>query len=122
MGEFLLRARVEAEVVETWIAAGWLVPAREAGTRRFSEADLARAQLIRDLSEDLGVNDDGIGVVLDLLDQLHGARRILRTLLACLEEQPEAVRSRVFARVLEVSPGPPGPRRRSAVKRQRPRP
>ena len=48
----------------------------------FSEVDLARARLIRDLKVDLGVNDDGIAIVLHLLDQLHGLRRLLREMQA----------------------------------------
>ena len=31
---------------------------------------------------DLGVNDEGIAVILDLVDQLHGLRRTLRELLS----------------------------------------
>ena len=43
--------------------------------------DLARAELIRDLRDDLGVNDEGISVVLHLLDQVHGLRRSMQHLL-----------------------------------------
>jgi hypothetical protein len=57
--EFVIRARVEQQAVETWIAAGWLVPPQTAPEPMFSDVDLARAQLIRDLREDLGVNDEG---------------------------------------------------------------
>jgi chaperone modulatory protein CbpM len=48
----------------------------------FSDVDLARAQLIRDLREDLGVNDEGVSVILHLLDQMHGLRSSMRDLLA----------------------------------------
>jgi chaperone modulatory protein CbpM len=43
--------------------------------------DLARAQLIRDLRDDLGVNDEGISVILHLLDQVHGLRRSMHRLV-----------------------------------------
>jgi chaperone modulatory protein CbpM len=43
--------------------------------------DLARAKLIRDLRDDLGVNDEGISVILHLLDQVHGLRRSMQHLL-----------------------------------------
>jgi chaperone modulatory protein CbpM len=39
--------------------------------------DVERAHLIRDLKADLGVNDEGVDVILHLLDQLHGLRRAL---------------------------------------------
>jgi chaperone modulatory protein CbpM len=47
----------------------------------FSDVDLARAQLIRDLRDDLGVNDEGISVILHLLDQVHGLRRSMHHLV-----------------------------------------
>ncbi len=54
----------------------------------FSDVDLARAQLIRDLREDLGVNDEGISVILHLIDQMHGLRHSLQSLLE--EMRPRA--------------------------------
>src|ERR671917_1493255 len=76
--EFLLRARVDAASREAWTEAGWLLPERAGPERAFSELDLARARLIRDLREGMGVNDEGVAVVLDLLDQVHGLRRAPR--------------------------------------------
>ena len=80
--EFVIRARVEQHAVETWIAAGWLVPPQTDPEPLFSDVDLARAQLIRDLREDLGVNDEGVAVILHLLDQMHGLRGSMQGLLA----------------------------------------
>src|SRR5229473_3201591 len=54
--EFLIRARLEHGSLEAWIAAGWLVPPQTEPELMFSDIDLARAQLIRDLHEDFGVN------------------------------------------------------------------
>jgi chaperone modulatory protein CbpM len=79
--EFLIRCRVERHTVETWIAAGWLIPPQTEPEPGFSDVELARAQLIRDLREDLGVNDEGISVILHLLDQMHGLRRSMHELL-----------------------------------------
>jgi chaperone modulatory protein CbpM len=79
--EFLIRAHLEHESVETWIAAGWLVPPQTEPEPMFSDVDLARAQLIRDLREDLGINDEGVSVILHLLDQMHGLRRSMQDLL-----------------------------------------
>ncbi len=91
---FCLRARVEIETVRAWIEAG-LVHAE------LTEADLARAALIRDLTEDLGVNLEGVEVVLDLLDQLHEARAALRRVLAALTEADPGLRERVAAALRE---------------------
>jgi chaperone modulatory protein CbpM len=97
--EFLLAARVEATVLETWITAGWLMPRRDAAAADFSEADLARARLIRDLQHDMGVNDDAIPIILDLIDQVHGLRRMLREVATAVCVQPEEARQRIVARI-----------------------
>lgn len=71
------RARVQA-----WIEAGWICPDSTPSERpQLSEVDLARAQLICDLQDDLGVNDEGVEVILDLLDQLYGLRQAVRDML-----------------------------------------
>jgi chaperone modulatory protein CbpM len=81
MQEFLLRCRVEHQSLRAWIAAGWLIPPQTEPEPAFSEVDLARAQLIRDLRDDMGVNDEGISVILHLIDQMHGLRRSMQQLL-----------------------------------------
>ena len=79
--EFLIRTRIDQHLLETWIEAGWLVPPQTEPELMFADVDLARAQLIRDLHDDLGVNDEGISVVLHLIDQMHGLRRSMQGLL-----------------------------------------
>jgi chaperone modulatory protein CbpM len=88
-GEFLLRTRLDAQALETWIAAGWLVPRPRGELRDFSDIDVARASLILDLRR-LGVNDEGIPVVLDLIDQVHGLRRMMRRLLVAMHVRSDA--------------------------------
>jgi chaperone modulatory protein CbpM len=101
--EFLTHAHVDAEMLEAWIEAGWLVPRRDSDIGQFSNVDVARAQLIRDLQQDMGVNDEGVSVVLDLIDQIHGLRRTLRELLTAVSDQPEPTRRRIAASVREAS-------------------
>ena len=79
--DFLAHANLDRQTLEIWIAEEWLIPGRTASDPTFSEADLARAKLIRDLIDDLGVNAEGVGVVLHLLDQVHGLRRALAEVL-----------------------------------------
>ena len=79
--EFLIRAHLEHRSLEAWIAAGWLVPPQTEPELMFSDVDLARAQLIHDLREDFGVNDEGVSVILHLVDQMHGLRRSMQGLL-----------------------------------------
>jgi chaperone modulatory protein CbpM len=94
---FTMTLKIEMQVVERWVEAGWLVPAREGAALRFTEADLARARLIRDMAEEMGVNAEGIGVALALLDQVHGLRRALRRVAACVATLPEEVRREALA-------------------------
>jgi chaperone modulatory protein CbpM len=97
--EFLQHARLNIEALDAWIAAGWLMPRRESGANRFAEIDVARAQLIRDLRDGCGVNEEGIGVILDLLDQVHGLRRVLRSVLSAVSAQPEEMRRTIVAEI-----------------------
>ena len=92
--EFLIRARADPAAVDRWVDAGWLAPGHVGGEWTYTEIDLARARLIRDLTRDLGVNDEGIPIILDLVDQLHGLRRILGELLVVLRAQPRNTRER----------------------------
>ena len=94
--EFIVQSRLEAQVLDAWVKAGWLLPRQDGSKREFSDVDLARAQLISDL-ERLGVNDEGIPVILDLVDQMHGLRRTLRDLLSAIHAQPEAMRRWIVA-------------------------
>ena len=79
--EFLTQSQLDAPVLETWIELGWLRPRGSRSVHEFSHVDLARARLISDLRDDLGVNDEAVPVVLDLIDQIHGLRRLVRELM-----------------------------------------
>jgi len=91
--ELHVRTQIETEILSAWVEASWLVPLQ----KEFSEADVARAQLIRDLKDDLGVNDDGVEVILNLLDQIHGLRQSLGDLMDAVRGQPKEVQHRIAA-------------------------
>ena len=80
--EFIDRLHLDTPTLNAWIEAEWLLPLTSRERLLFSEADLARARLIRDLKVDFGVNDEGIAIVLHLLDQLHGLRCLVRDIHA----------------------------------------
>ena len=90
--------------------------ARRAGSGRptkaaqgFSEADLARAALIRDLEDKLGFDEDQVPVLLNLIDQIHGLRAELKALLEALDDLPEECAPRCKMRITKRQP-----RRRAA--------
>jgi chaperone modulatory protein CbpM len=97
--EFLLAARLDAAALTAWIEAGWLVPRRDQEAQDFSEADLARARLIRDLQRDMGVNEEAIPIILGLIDQVHGLRQMLRGVATAVCAQPQDMRQRIIAEV-----------------------
>jgi len=78
--EFLSLSGMGHDTLTAWIEEEWLIPGGSVAEMSFSEIDVARARLIRDLQMDLGVNDEGVGVILNLLDQLYGFRSTLTEL------------------------------------------
>ncbi|MCB1411958.1 MAG: MerR family transcriptional regulator [Xanthobacteraceae bacterium] len=86
--EFLTSAGLQVQTLEFWLEQQWLVPEETAAGAQFSERDVARARLILDLKGDFGVNDEGVDVILHLVDQLHGLRRVLARLHAEIGDGP----------------------------------
>lgn len=78
--EFLTSSGLEVQTLEFWIEQQWLIPEQTPSGPSFSDMDVARAHLIQDLKADLGVNDEGVDVILHLVDQLHGLRRAMAQL------------------------------------------
>ncbi|MBJ7442007.1 MAG: hypothetical protein JHD35_23725 [Sphingopyxis sp.] len=79
LDDFVQRTGIARKVLTTWIEREWLV-AEHSSTLQLSEMDAARARLIHQLEGDFGINDEGIEIVLHLLDQIHGLRRALETM------------------------------------------
>jgi chaperone modulatory protein CbpM len=78
--ELLSLSGMQHSTLNAWIEEEWLIPSGSSVELTFSEIDIARARLIRDLQADFGVNDEGVGVILHLVDQLYGMRRTLMKL------------------------------------------
>ncbi|MCB1365058.1 MAG: hypothetical protein KDK02_13115 [Rhodobacteraceae bacterium] len=81
-----LLAFVEAELI---------VPVRSDRGPVYRQIDRARAELACDLAEDFDLHEDALGMVLSLLDQLHGVRAELRAVLGALESERPEVRQRI---------------------------
>jgi len=90
--EFIAVLRIDRPTLVLWVESGWLLPQGTAASRTYSEADVARANLVADLGGPLGVNGEGIGIILDLVDQLHGLRAVVGAFGQAFEAQPEEVR------------------------------
>ena len=91
----LLTRFVQAEVIRPADAGGRLV---------YRKVDIARMELLCDLCDDFELNDDALGIVMELVDQLHGTRGDLLALMRALGEETDEVRSRVMARAVWFPP------------------
>ncbi|MGV1790888.1 MerR family transcriptional regulator [Rhizobium lusitanum] len=100
--EFRLHLRIETTVLEIWISQGWVVPEVTDEGRSFREADIARGRLILDLSKAMGVNEPGVDVVMDLVDQLHSLRATLRDLADAVRRQPPDVQEHILSELTRV--------------------
>lgn len=80
MQEFLTSAGLDAKTVEVWIEQQWLLPELTPAGPSFSDREIARARFILDLKSTFRVNEEGIDVILHLIDQIHGLRYALAQL------------------------------------------
>ena len=89
----ILEARIDRPTLEEYIARQWLRPISSQSGWRFEEIDIARLQLVCHLTQDIEVNDEGMDVVLSLLDQLYGLRAHMQKLTRAIAEQPQEVQA-----------------------------
>jgi chaperone modulatory protein CbpM len=75
--QFIATSGVQVQTLEFWIEQEWLIPDQAPSGPTFTEVEVARARLIQDLISNLGVNEEGVDVILHLTDQIHGLRRAL---------------------------------------------
>ena len=61
----------------------------------YREADLARLQLLCDLSDCYELQDDALEMVMSLIDQLNTMRGDMRALLGAVASEPDEVRDRL---------------------------
>ena len=80
-----------------FISARVVIPLHSDTGPLFRQIDIARLHLLCGLSDDLDLDAAALGIVMSLIDQLHGARFALRSLALALADEPEAVRSRIGA-------------------------
>ncbi|MFV0359334.1 MerR family transcriptional regulator [Tropicimonas sp.] len=103
----------EKETVETvggltkrrltsYVSADLVRPAHSDAGPRYTGMDLARLELICELSDTFGMQDEALELVMSLLDQLHGMRAEMRALASALDREPDEVRARITEAVKAV--------------------
>lgn len=72
-------------------------PERSGGYYVFRRIDIARLELLCDLSLDLDLDDTALGIVISLIDQLHATRRDLAAMARALDAVPADLRGRLLS-------------------------
>lgn len=80
-----------------FVEHGFVRPERIAGGHVFRRVDIARLELLCDLSQDLDLDETGLGIVISLIDQLHAARQDLATMARALDALPAELRTQLMA-------------------------
>jgi len=71
-------ADMHPQTLRKYDREGLVSPSRTQGSRRlYSDEDLERLQIVRRLSEDLGLNLNGVGLVLELVQHMRGMLEVL---------------------------------------------
>lgn len=81
----------------TFVEAQIVMPTYSEGGRAYRQMDLARLELLCELSEQFDLDEEALGVVMLLVDQLHGVRAELRALVDAVAQEPPEVRDRIGA-------------------------
>jgi MerR family transcriptional regulator/heat shock protein HspR len=92
-------AGVHPQTLRTYERKGLLTPKRTAGgTRRYSERDVARVQLIQQLTQEEGINLAGVLRILELEDDIERLQRRL----AQVHREVERVQAEASAALREA--------------------
>ncbi len=67
----------------------------EAGHMMYRDVDIARLQLLCDLSDSYTLSDDALDLVMSLVDQLSTMRGDMRALMQAVACEPDEVRLRI---------------------------
>ncbi len=91
--------QLNTQILEHWIAAGWLRPHRGDEGFLFDDADIARTNLLCDLCYDMELRDEEMAMVLSLMDQLNSTRSLLRAMTVAVHSQPNEIREAILTTV-----------------------
>ena len=88
-------ARLTRIQLVSFVEAEIIVPVMTEGGPTYRKIDIMRMELLCELSEQFDLQEDALGMVMSLVDQLHGVRAELRAVLDAVETEQPDVRSRI---------------------------
>lgn len=92
----IMQERIDRQTLEDYIARDWLRPSHQSTGWHFEDIDIARLELVCHLTQDINVNDEGMDIVLSLLDQLYSTRAHLQKLHNAIGKQPPEVKAEIM--------------------------
>jgi MerR family transcriptional regulator/heat shock protein HspR len=93
---------IHPQTLRLYEREGLLLPSRSEGnTRLYTDADLARLEVILNLTRDLGVNLAGVEIILNMREKMDAMRREFERFFAYLQSHAEE-----FAHLSETPPPP----------------
>ena len=91
----ILESRIDRTTLEHYIEREWLRPVKQESGWHFQEIDIARIELVWHLTQEIKVNDEGMDVVLSLLDQLYGLRAHMQQVTHAITSQSAEVQAEI---------------------------
>jgi chaperone modulatory protein CbpM len=88
-------ARLTRKQLIAFVEAEIIVPLHSDTGPVYRHFDIARIELLCELSDQFDLQDDALGMVISLVDQLHGVRAELRSVLEAVEREKADVRRRI---------------------------
>ena len=90
-------SRLTRSQLVSFIEGELVKPKRNADGYVFRRIDIARLELLCDLSQDLDLDETALEIVISLSDQLHAARPDLTALARAIEILPPDLRASIMA-------------------------
>ena len=92
----MLEWQIDRPTLENYISREWLRPIYQPTGWYFEDIDIARAELICHLIQDININEESIDIVLLLIDQLYTARNHIKNLTRSISGQPQEVQNQIM--------------------------
>ncbi len=89
--------RLTQRQLVSFIDADFVRPDRRDGRYQFRQVDIARLELLCDLSQELDMNETALAVVISLIDQLHAVRLERTAVAQALNALPDDLRSQIMS-------------------------
>ena len=89
----------------SFVQAEIVLPLQSEAGPQFRQMDIARIELCCELCDQFDLHDEALGMVMSLVDQLHGVRAELRAVLAAIEAEKSDVRTRIGEALFQARSG-----------------